>query len=68
MRVDACGYFICYHCHCGIEVMMMLSSNITVILFDVLRVLLVVGLGRRTVILIVYFICMVALVLNFACD
>jgi hypothetical protein len=68
MRVDACGYFICYHCYCGIEVMMMLSSNITVILFDVLRVLLVVGLGRRTVILIVYFICMVALVLNFACD
>jgi hypothetical protein len=67
MRVDACEYFICYHCHCGIEVMMMLSSNITAVLFNMLHVLSVVGLECRTVILIVCFICMVALVLNFAC-
>jgi hypothetical protein len=47
--------------------MMMLSSNITTVLFNVLHVLSVVRLECRTVILIVCFICMVALVLNFAC-
>jgi hypothetical protein len=47
---------------------MMLSNNIAVVLYEVLHVLLVVGLERRTVILIVCFICMIALVLNFACD
>jgi hypothetical protein len=46
--------------------MMMLSNNIVVVLYEVLHVLSVVGLERRTIILIVCFICMVALVLNFA--
>jgi hypothetical protein len=48
--------------------MMMLSSNIAAVLYEVLHVLSVIGLECRTVILIVCFICMVALVLNFACD
>jgi hypothetical protein len=68
VRVDTCGDFICYHCHCGIKVMMMLSSNIAAVLYEVLHVLSVIGLECRTVILIVCFICMVALVLNFACN
>jgi hypothetical protein len=48
--------------------MMMLSSNIAAVLYEVLHVLSVIGLECRAVILIVCFICMVALVLNFACD
>jgi hypothetical protein len=68
VRVDTCGDFISSHCHCEIKVIMMLSNNIAVVLYEVLHVLLVVGLERRTVILIVCFICMIALVLNFACD
>jgi hypothetical protein len=48
--------------------MMVLSSNIAAVLYEVLHVLSVVGLERRTIILIICFICMVALVLNFACD
>jgi hypothetical protein len=48
--------------------MMMLSSNIAAVLYEVLHVLSVIGLECRTVILIVCFICMVALVLNFACN
>jgi hypothetical protein len=68
MRVDTCADFICYHYHCGIKVMMILSSNIAAVLYEVLHVLSVIGLERRTVIFIVCFICIVALVLNFACD
>jgi hypothetical protein len=43
--------------------MMMLSSNATAVLFVVLTVLPVIRLGRRNVFLVVYFICMVLLVL-----
>jgi hypothetical protein len=68
VRVGTCGDFICHHCHYGIKVMMMLSSIIAAILYEVLHVLLVIGLVRRTIILIVWFIFMVALVLNLACD
>jgi hypothetical protein len=68
MRVDTYGYFIFYRCHCGIKVMMMLSNNIATVFYEVLHVLSVVGLECRTVILIVCFIYMVALVLNFVCD
>jgi hypothetical protein len=46
------------------KVIMMLSSNIAAILFVVLIVLPVIGLGRRNVLLIVYFMCMVVLVLR----
>jgi hypothetical protein len=48
--------------------MMMLSSIIAAILYEVLHVLSVIGLVRRTIILIVWFIFMAALVLNLACD
>jgi hypothetical protein len=68
MRVDTCGDFICYLCHCGINAMMILTSNIEAVLYEVLHVLSVAGFERWTVILIVCFIYMVALVLNFACD
>jgi hypothetical protein len=68
VRVGTCGDFICHYCYCGINVMMMLSSIIAAVLYEVLHVLSVVGLVCRTVILIVWFTCMVALVLNFACD
>jgi hypothetical protein len=68
VRVDTCGDFIFYHYHCGNKIMMMLSINIVAVLYGVLHVLSVVGLERRTIILIVCFICMIALVLNFACD
>jgi hypothetical protein len=43
---------------------MMLSSNIAAVLFVVLIVLLVIGLGRRNVLLIIYFMCMVGLVMR----
>jgi hypothetical protein len=48
--------------------MMILTSNIEAVLYEVLHVLSVAGIERWTVILIVCFIYMVALVLNFACD
>jgi hypothetical protein len=61
--VDGCRIFICYHSHCGIKVMMVLSSSIAVVLFVMLTVLPVIGLGRRNILLIVCFMCMVVLVL-----
>jgi hypothetical protein len=39
VRVDTCEDFICYHCHYGIKVMMMFSSNFAAILYEVLHVL-----------------------------
>jgi hypothetical protein len=62
--VDGCRIFIHYHCHYGMKVIMMLSSNIAAVLFVVLIVLSVIGLGRRNVFLIVCFMCMVVLVLR----
>jgi hypothetical protein len=56
--------FIRYHCHCGMKVIMMLSSNIAAVLFVVLTVLLVIGLGHRNVLLIICFMCMIILVLR----
>jgi hypothetical protein len=47
-----------------IKVMMILSSNIAAVLYEVLHVLS----GWSVVIPIVCFICMVALVLNLVCD
>jgi hypothetical protein len=44
--------------------MMMLSSNIAAVLFVVLTVLPVIGLGHRNILLILYFMCMVVLVLR----
>jgi hypothetical protein len=32
-RLDGCRMFICYHRHCGMKVIMMLSSSIAAILF-----------------------------------
>jgi hypothetical protein len=57
--------FIRYHCHCGIKVIMMLSNNMAGVLFVVLTVLPVIALRRRNILLIVYFVCMVVLVLRF---
>jgi hypothetical protein len=54
--VDGCIMFICYHCCCGIKVILMLSSSIATVLFVVLIVLPVIGLGRRNVLLVAYFI------------
>jgi hypothetical protein len=68
MRVDTCEDFICYNCHCGIRGMMILSSNSVAVLYEVLHVLSIAGLECRTIILLVCFIYMVALVLNFPCD
>jgi hypothetical protein len=45
-------------------VVMMLSSSIVGVLFVVLIVLPVIRLGHRNVLLIVYFMCMVVLVLR----
>jgi hypothetical protein len=56
--------FIRYHHHCGMKVIMMLSSNIDAVLFVVLIVLPVIGLGRRNVLLVVCFMCMVVLMLR----
>jgi hypothetical protein len=43
---------------------MMLISNIDAVLFIVLIVLPVIGLGRRNVLLVVCFMCMVVLMLR----
>jgi hypothetical protein len=43
--------------------MMVLSSSIAVVLFVMLTVLPVIGLGRRNILLIVCLMCMVVLVL-----
>jgi hypothetical protein len=56
--------FIRYHRHCGMKVIMMLSSSIAAVLFVVLTVLPVIRLGHRIVLLVVYFMCMVVLVLR----
>jgi hypothetical protein len=56
--------FIRYHRHCGMKVIMMLRSNIAAVLFVVLTVLSVIGLGRRNTLLFVSFMCMVVLVLR----
>jgi hypothetical protein len=56
--------FIRYHHHCGMKVIMMLSSNIDAVLFVVLIVLPVIGLGRRNVLLVVCFMCTVVLMLR----
>jgi hypothetical protein len=47
------------------KVIMMSSSNTAAVLFVVLTILSVIGLGRRNVLLIVYFRCMVVLVQRF---
>jgi hypothetical protein len=44
--------------------MMVLSSSIAAVLFEMLTVLPVIGLGRRNVLLIVCFFCMVVLILR----
>jgi hypothetical protein len=56
--------FIRYHRHCGMKVIMMLSSSIVVVLFVVLTILWVVGLGRRNILLVVCFKCIIVLVLR----
>jgi hypothetical protein len=58
--------FIRYHRHCGMKVIMMLSSSIAAVLFVVLSVLPVVGWERRIVVLVDCFMCMVVLVLRIA--
>jgi hypothetical protein len=62
--VDGCRISSCYHRHCGIKVMMVLSSSIVVVLFVMLTVLPVIRLGRKNILLVVYFMCMVVLVLR----
>jgi hypothetical protein len=44
--------------------MMVLSSSIVVVLFVMLTVLPVIRLGRKNILLVVYFMCMVVLVLR----
>jgi hypothetical protein len=44
--------------------MMVLSSSIAVVLFVMLTVLPVIRLGRKNILLVVYFMCMVVLVLR----
>jgi ABC-type uncharacterized transport system permease subunit len=56
--------FIWYDRHCVIKIMMTLSRSIVVVLFVVLTVLPVIRLGCRNILLIVYFMCMVVLVLR----
>jgi hypothetical protein len=63
-NVDVCRIFICYHHHCGIKVMMVLSSSIVVVLFVMVTVLPAIGLGHRNILLIVCFMCVVVLVLR----
>jgi hypothetical protein len=48
--------FICYHHCCGIKVMLMLCSSIAAVLFVLLIILPVIGLGRRNILLVAYFI------------
>jgi hypothetical protein len=56
--------FICYHRHCAIKVMMILSSSNAAALFVVLTMLPVVALERRIILIIDCFMCMVVLVLR----
>jgi hypothetical protein len=50
------------------KVIIMLSSSIAAVVFAVLIVLPVIGLGRRNVLLVVYFMCMVVLELRITFD
>jgi hypothetical protein len=50
------------------KVIIMLSSSIAAVVFAVLIVLPVIGLGRRNILLVVYFMCMVVLELRITFD
>jgi hypothetical protein len=52
-----------YHRHCGMKVIMILSSIIAAVLFVVLTVLPVIRLGCRNVLLVVCFMCIIGFIL-----
>jgi hypothetical protein len=61
--VVGCRIFICSHCYYGIEIMK-LRSNSAAVVWLAWTALPVIGLGRRNVLLVVCFMCMLVLVLR----
>jgi hypothetical protein len=67
-NLHVCRVFICYHCYCEIKVMKLRSTSIAAILLKCCLCCRSSELECRTVLLVLCFICMVALMLSFSCN